>query len=192
MTRQRDLKRLVRARQERTGESYTTALRHVRGPQRSRVPVLELIDLTDIGAVLGIKCNVRIVPELAERIDVASTLRQLCTILVTTRQPGFAVLRSVVMHGERPFVSPPSLRDELNFLAFVLAGFGGVSKSGRMMAFTVTGRRAPEPVVFQLWMAMVRYARITPVLVAGPPGWGIDDPLIDMAAPGRGSLRGAP
>src|SRR5215468_10944795 len=104
MTKQRDLKRIVRERQSRTGESYVTALRHVRGVQGECVPVVELVDVSEVGAALGIKIRVLVLPALAESIDVTATLQQLRTVLLsTTRDPALDLMRAVVLCGERPF-----------------------------------------------------------------------------------------
>ncbi|HWO26708.1 MAG TPA: hypothetical protein VNO30_48595 [Kofleriaceae bacterium] len=77
MTDRRDLKRRVRARQERTGESYMTALRHVQAQRPSAIPTIERVDLTELGAPLGMKCRIAMFPELADRVDAATMLAQL-------------------------------------------------------------------------------------------------------------------
>src|ERR1041384_1586220 len=116
MTAKRDLKRRVRERQVRTGESYMTALRHVRNQRASAregedenegegegaVPVVEMIDVSEIAAALGIQCNVILSPMIADRIDVATVLRQLRDALAATeRDPAFALMRAAV-RGEHP------------------------------------------------------------------------------------------
>jgi hypothetical protein len=67
MTKKRDLKRLVRERQERTGESYTTERRQVvahaapaaAGPEPSPViPVIEMVSFTAEAKRLGFACRV--------------------------------------------------------------------------------------------------------------------------------------
>src|SRR6185295_9281271 len=140
MTKQRDLKRLVRDRQVRTGESYVTALRHVRMPRRETVPVVELVDVTAIGEPLGMQCRVMVQPELAERIDVAAALRQLRSVLLTTTpDPDFDLMRAAVLRGETPYTAPPPLGEGLRFLVRLRAGVGGVCPSGRIVAFSVAG-----------------------------------------------------
>ena len=179
MTDKRDLKRRVRDRQAQTGESYMTALRNVQGPRpgTNAVPVLELLDITDIGARLGIKCGVKMVPALAERVDAAATLTQLRDALITTlNDPHLALLRSVVLAGERPWV-PLEPRDP-RFFARVRAGIGGVNESGRMLALRVAGRGGIELVVFMLWTTPVKYIERAPFIVvttsdavSGVLGW---------------------
>jgi hypothetical protein len=80
--RKRDLKRRVRERQARTSESYVVALRHVLSQRESRVPVVELIDLTDIGARLGIKCRTVMAPAMVGRVDPTAMLTQLRSALL--------------------------------------------------------------------------------------------------------------
>lgn len=149
MTKQRDLKCLVRDRQALTGESYMTALRHVRGQRPSSVPVIELVDASDIGAALGIKCGVMMMPALARRVEVTAMLRQLCRVLLaSTRDRAFSLMRSVVLCGERPFAPLGTFEEGLRFHRRTSAGIGGISESGRMLSFAIPGRRAAELAVF--------------------------------------------
>jgi hypothetical protein len=169
MTTKRDLKRRVRERQARTGESYMTALRQVRGPTPTptpgAVPVVEMIDLSEIAAALGIKCRAMVLPAVAERIDLAGALRKLCAVLTATIQdPAFNLLRSVVLHGERLTGKPPSPAGARRFLERVRAGVGGISESGRMLALPLDGRRGAELIVFFLWLMPVSYAVAPPSL----------------------------
>lgn len=154
MTEKRDLKRRVRDRQGQTGESYMTALRQVleqREPSNA-VPVLEMVDLTEIGAPLGIKCAIKAVPELSKRVDAAAMLTQLRNaLIVTANDPALGLMRAVVLAGERPRVRP-EWQDPRPYLARVRAGMGGVNESGRMLALSVPGRSGPEMVVFWLWI----------------------------------------
>jgi len=169
MTAKRDLKRRVRDRQARTGESYMTALRQVRGPDLTpspdAVPVVELIDLSEIAAALGIKCRAMVLPGVAERIDVADALRKLCAVLTATIQdPAFNLMRSVVLHGERPIGKIPAPTEAHRFLARVRAGVGGLSERGRMLGLPIEGRRGPEMIVFFVWLMPVTYVVMPPSL----------------------------
>jgi hypothetical protein len=166
MTARRDLKRRVRERQARTGESYMTALRHVLD-NRPAVPVVELIDITDIAAALGIACKARLTPTLADRIDAASALRQLRDALVATlHDPALDLMRRVVLGGESPTIKPTSI-DTRRFMTRVRAGIGGVAEHGRLLALAVDGRRGhgPEMVVFLLLLSPVAYVSYTPTVV---------------------------
>lgn len=165
MTARRDLKRRVRERQSRTGESYMTALRHVLD-NRPAVPVVELIDITDIAAALGMACWARLTPTLADRIDVASVLRQLRDALVATpRDPALDLMRRVVLGGESPTMKPSPIEVTLRFLTRVRAGIGGVAEHGRLLALAVDGRRGTEMVVFLLLLSPVAYLKYSATLV---------------------------
>lgn len=177
MTKQRDLKRLVRERQSRTGESYVTALRHVRGEPGSPVPVVEMVDLSEVANPLGFKCRVRVIPELGARIDVAAALTQLRSVLLTTTRDGaFDLMRAVALCGERPFSTPPTVVQGLQFLARTRAGIGGVCPSGRIVSFAVSGRAGTEMVVFMLWLTPVRIIDIPPALILTSLNYSLRDP----------------
>jgi hypothetical protein len=176
MTKQRDLKRLVRERQERTGESYTTALRHVRGERSAGVPVLELIDVSDIGDSLGLRCRLLVAPRLAERVDVAALVRQLRTVLLrTANDHAFSLMRATVLCGQRPYASWPTLQEGLRFRDRIRAGIGGIDDSGRMLAFAVAGRPAPEMAVFLLWFNSAPYSTVRPSLLITPSDFELGD-----------------
>lgn len=137
MTEKRDLKRRVRDRQARTGESYMTALRQVQAQRPPAVPVMELVDLTELGAPLGFKCRIVMAPGLADQIDAAGALARLRDVLLATDRDGsFEVLRAVTLRGEpRRFRLTQGTFDEARQLvARARAGLGGVSKGGRMLA----------------------------------------------------------
>ncbi|HEU4730508.1 MAG TPA: hypothetical protein VFT22_21565 [Kofleriaceae bacterium] len=161
MTDRRDLKRRIRERQARTGESYMTALRHVRGQRAALVPVVELVDVTQIGDALGFKCPALVVPALAERIDVAAVFRQLRDALIATASdPASELMRAMVLHGERPSMTTASLDGGLRFMRRARAGIGGFSDGGAMLALNVQGRQATELVIFMLWISPRRYSLI--------------------------------
>jgi hypothetical protein len=175
MTAKRDLKRRVRDRQAHTGESYMTALRHVRnrrpGERESEgegaVPVIEMIDVSEIAAALGIQCSVILSPTLADRIDVATVLRQLRDALAATeRDPAFALMRAV-LRGENPVAPRGTGEVHRRFMARARAGIGGISEHGRMLALAVSGRRGIEMVLFMLRVTTVRHVRIQPALFVG-------------------------
>jgi hypothetical protein len=153
MTEKRDLKRRVRDRQARTGESYMTALRQVQAQRPPAVPVVELVDLTEIGAPLGFKCRIAMAPGLADQIDVTGALVQLRDVLrATDRDGSFEVLRAVTLRGEpRRFRLTQATFDEARQLVVrARAGLGGVSKGGLMLALHVNGKQGATMVVFLL------------------------------------------
>lgn len=181
MTAKRDLKRRVRDRQARTGESYMTALRHVRDQRPAADPapaaeartaamdVSEMFDITEIAAALGVKCRVRLAPGLAPRIDAASVLRQLRTALTATeRDRQFDTMRAVVLRGEQRLGQPLDGHASWRFAERLRAGIGGISDTGRLLAMTVNGRQGLEMLVFALWLPMAEFAhlpRMAPSLV---------------------------
>lgn len=177
MTAKRDLKRRVRERQGRTGESYMTALRHVLDQRPGVVPVIEMIELSEVGAAMGIQCRVRMAPVLADRIDAVGALRRLREALIATeRDPAFDLMRRVVMHGECPTLRPAGFDAGRRFLTRVRAGIGGISEHGRLLALMVDGRRGPEMIVFWLWLAPVSYTHYRPSVVLASADGTLDGP----------------
>ena len=177
MTAKRDLKRRVRERQGRTGESYMTALRHVLDQRPNVVPVVEMIELSEVGAAMGFQCRVRMAPVLAGRIDAVGALRRLRDALIATeRDPAFDLMRRVVMHGEAPAARPISIDLNRRFLARVHAGIGGISEHGRTLALMVDGRLGPEMIVFMLWLSPVTYVQHRPSLVLISADGTLDGP----------------
>jgi hypothetical protein len=186
MTDQRDLKRRVRERQARTGESYTTALRRVREQRSRAVPVVELTEISDTAGTLGFKCRVMVMRALGERIDVGDTLRQLRGALVTTRaEPASWLMRAMVLYGERPMLAPPTFDDGLRFVRRARAGIVGFSACGRLLALPVETRRGAEPVIFHLW-TMPRWTALILGSVDALPG----EPEHDWSALPYGILQG--
>lgn len=177
MTARRDLKRRVRERQGHTGESYMTALHHVLDQRPSAVPVIEMIDLTEVADALGIRCRVRMAPALADRIDAVGALRRLQAALVATeRDPAFDQMRRVVLHGESPVLRLYSRDIGRQFIARVRAGIGGISEHGRLLALMVDGRRGPEMIVFMLWLSPVTYVPFRPSLILVTADGTLDGP----------------
>jgi hypothetical protein len=194
MTSRRKLKRRVRERLARTGESYMTALRQVRvqahasaeEPRRDKaIETIEMVDLTEVAARLGIKCGTWIFPDLAKRIDATAALERLRDVLVATmRDPAFDVFRAIALLGEElPRVASPGIEGfngYSRFLARVRAGVGGISEGGSMLALHLDGREATETVVYHVWGA----TRI-PGLPGRAPGLTLSDgsPLRERSLP---------
>jgi hypothetical protein len=177
MTARRDLKRRVRERQGQTGEPYMTALRHVLDQRPSAVPVIEMIDLTEVADAMAIRCRVQMSPALADRIDAVGALRRLrAALLATERDPAFDLMRRVVIHGEAPLLRPYGLEVGRQFIARVHAGIGGISEHGRLLALMVDGRRGPEMIVFMLWLSPVSYLPYRPILILATADGTLDGP----------------
>src|SRR4051794_7779864 len=153
MTAKRDLKRRIRARQARTQERYTTAREHVLAERPGAVPVVDLVDLSPEAARVGLKCRVVAFPDLADRLAPEPTVRRIRDVLAATADdPGMRLFRAVALDGER--LSPPGtsggsslLADGERFVTRALAGLGGVSESGVLLAVPVVGRQGLETVV---------------------------------------------
>lgn len=155
MTEKRDLKRRVRDRQARTGESYMTALRQVQAPRPPAFPVVEFIDLTEIGTPLGFKCRVAMFPGLADQVDAASALAKLRDVLLMTdRDRSLELFRAVTLRGEpRRFRLTQDAFDEgRRFAVRARAGLSGVSEGGRMLALHIDGKQGLTMVIFVIWL----------------------------------------
>jgi hypothetical protein len=185
MTAKRDLKKRVRDRQQRTGESYTTAREHVlagrdpgdeRDPGRTPVEVLELVDLSAEAARLGLVCRAAMAPALVERVDGATVLARLRTALLAAEgDPGTALLRRVLLRGEDDLapilrLASDALERARDFMARARAGIAGPSESGRMLALHVDGKLRAETIVFVLCPQPPRVAGLRPpLLLVWPP-----------------------
>ena len=152
MTKKRDLKRLVRERQERTGESYTSARRQVvahaapaaGAPEPTPViPVIEMVSFTSEAKHLGFACRVVMASTLVSRVDPITVLERVRDALrATADDPGTRTLRNAVLHGELAAPEEPralvaTLEEARHFIARARAGIGGVSDGGSMLALPV-------------------------------------------------------
>jgi hypothetical protein len=174
MTAKRNFKRRVRERQLRTGEHYTTARRQLlaeraeaapvpepesppepgAAPQPVAVPVIELLDVTDEAARLGLRCRVAMFPSLAERVAPASVLTRLRDVLIgTAGDPATSRLCAVALTGQdppRPTRTPRDIEALRRFLQRARAGLGGTTDDGTMLALHVAGRDGIVPVLCTL------------------------------------------
>ena len=152
MTAKKDLKRRIRERQAKTGESYTAARAQVLAhagdepsePKPSAFPVVELIDASETAAKLGFRCDVLVSPTLAEQLAPARIIEKLRdALLATERDPEFALLRGLVFRGVRPGRARMRVNgwwdDVRRFLARAEAGIGGLTETGDMLAFSADG-----------------------------------------------------
>lgn len=195
MTARKDFKRLVRERMARTGEPYMIAARYVSaeagdaeieaddGAPEAHEPVmqvLEMIDLADIAESLSLRCRVVIQPSLAERVDPATALARLRdTLLATTMDRAFEMMRAVVLRGLRPRIRlvAENFEDVGRFVVRAAHGIGGVSEYGHMLALTMDGKRGATNVLFSL--------QLTPDFVQTDR-----DPCLILTDPGSHTVEG--
>ncbi len=151
--RQEDLKTRIRDRVARTGESYVTARRHVIGDLARPKPamqVVEMLDLTDAAARLGMRCKVSMSSTLAKRAEPAAVLASVRDALVgTAGDPSTALLRDVGLAGKRP---PPPVRSRdfegmQRFMRRARAGLGGTTADGATLALPIAGHAGMVPVL---------------------------------------------
>ena len=154
MTAKRDLKRRVRERQVATGESYVTARQHVLAQRPEVVSVVDLIDLTEVAAPLGIKCEVAMYPQLRARVEGVQLLARLRDVLLATLDDrAFDRMRDVALRGAA-LATPRVLRSYKDWNAFsarARAGISGVNASGELLALPVDGKRGMETIIYILW-----------------------------------------
>jgi hypothetical protein len=179
MTAKRDLKKRVRARQAKTGESYTAARRHVVAAKTepeaapkakhgsSPISVDALVDLTEAATTVGLRCKVLMSEALADAITPARVLIALRELLLAMlRDPKSEFLRGVVLHGDvsaGPTTRALDPRQRV-FVERVRGGFTGVSPDGRSLGLHVDGvgiicavwRRTPTLVVCGLEDTLLR------------------------------------
>jgi len=165
MTKKHDLKRRVRDRQAQTGESYTAARRQVIGEadvadapdttSASKVPVFELVDVTERAAKLGFKCRILMFPSLVEAVAPGVVLDSLHKVLAATAgDPDTARMWSVAIGGCEPprrRGGPRSLEAMQRFLERAQAGLGGASEDGSMLAIHVAAQGEIVPVLCTHW-----------------------------------------
>ncbi len=144
MTRKKDLKRRVRERQARTGESYTAALAHVR---KKPVENEALPDATEEAKAAGLHCSAVVSPKLRALGDLRPFFARLRELLEALESDACGPL----LRGEPGPRVIPTLRDSLEarrFLAQVQAGTRGLSRDGRMFALAWNG----HVVVGAIWL----------------------------------------
>jgi hypothetical protein len=156
MTQQKDLKRRIRERMEKTGESYTTARAHVlaerapttvvppavsplaqvlAAPPGSPIAVVEPIDVTEEAAALGMKCKVLV----NDGIDAPRALGKLLAVLAGTDDADLIPFRLVALGGVRPRPARWSNAEMRTFVARARAGIAGIGPNGWLLAYVSDG-----------------------------------------------------
>ena len=146
MTDRKDFKRRVRERAERTGESYTTARAQLlaqRPESPPAVPVVELEDVSDLAAALGLRCRVHVSAAVTAQVAAPRVVALVSTALTASDSlPEADLMRRVVLYGERPpalFERGRVIGDLRSFFARARAGLGGFARNGFMLAMHVDG-----------------------------------------------------
>jgi hypothetical protein len=145
MTQQKDLKRRIRERMDKTGESYTAARAQVlaQRPEPGAIPVIEPRHLTEEAVALGLKCKVL----ATDGFDARRAVQTLHDLLVATADADLDVMRGAVLRGERPSWSVGgrpkplqwSIEEVRRFLVRARGGLGGVGPGGWLLAFVSDG-----------------------------------------------------
>ena len=161
MTKKKDLKRRVRARQKKTGESYTSALAHVRAP---RIP--EAPDATKEALAEGLSCTAVVTPELRAMGDLRPLFARVREVLE-------ALASSVcgpLLRGEpspRRFPEMKNLLEAQRFLAAVRKGHRGLSDDGRLLALEWRG----HVIVAATWLYFSRRPLLQLSRLGDAPFW---------------------
>ena len=153
MTAKKDLKKRVRERQAKTGERYTSALKHVLG-QASRpgaAPGVEVSfrEVTPLAGAVGLSCRAFVTPGFPEPLQ-RPGLEQLHRILTASAdEPGLGLFRRALLHGEGEgsLKGPPSALGHVfsaqAFIRNLRLGIRGPSRDGLSLAFDVTEEGRP-------------------------------------------------
>jgi hypothetical protein len=197
MTAKKDLKRRIRARMDQTGEPYSVARREVLEPPASPAspaanPVIEVVemdDITELGAELGFKCTISITHALAAEVPARAVLEKLRDILMQT--PGdtaLATIRGVMLYGRdmrRPRQMTQWMDDLAVFVTRVRAGIGGVSESGTMLAIPLAGARGIVMTILQLgfWLARPTLPPRVVLTTADTAGFYVNRLALEQQAP---------
>ncbi|HUJ62966.1 MAG TPA: hypothetical protein VLX92_30895 [Kofleriaceae bacterium] len=182
MTEKRDLKRRIRERMAHTGEAYTAARRHVLDARpQGAIAVIDVLDLTEHGARLGLTCRIGMFPQLAAEVDPVAVVERLRGVLVATAgDPAIELWHAAVLRGERPPRPRLDVVAVRRFSRRVLAGLGGVSADGTLLGMHVPGARGVVPVLAVLALhARSLAAQLPPRVVLRAPDptgdgmWGV-------------------
>jgi hypothetical protein len=182
MTAKKDLKRRIRERQQKTGESYVAARRAVlaesppafatpslreaasvapelRAVTPGPIEVVEMDDFTEAAAAAGLQCTLSITHALLAEIDAAVAIARFREVLQGTGDdPALATMRTVALYG-RPAPKPRRSgrwSEELQqFVRRVQVGIGGVFDGGTMFAMQLQGRTGLVMMVCHLGFGIV-------------------------------------
>jgi hypothetical protein len=139
MTRKKDLKRIIRERQAKTGERYAAARAQVIAQRPSSELVIELDDCSELAREVGLRVQVRAASSLR---PAARTILERIHAIASSGLQAAERLRRAVILGERPPLRDPRSALRLfnawrEFLRGVSLGFRGVSPDGVTLALDV-------------------------------------------------------
>ncbi|HEY6909995.1 MAG TPA: hypothetical protein VI356_11540 [Myxococcales bacterium] len=134
MTKKKDLKRRVRQRQAKTGESYTAALAQVRGPRIAAVP-----EATKEAQAAGLRCKAFVSRRLRQEPGLGELFVRVREMLLALGADACGpLLRGELASGEIPDAVRLAVESR-RFLAEVRAGGRGLSRDGRLFALEWKG-----------------------------------------------------
>lgn len=193
MTKKKTLKERVRARQEKTGERYTTALAHLRAHATGRAPG-EPLDITPLARAAGLACTASVSAAAGQNDAQAertarAVLDALLGLLGALDGDAGAEKMAEVLRGKTGAKVSANGIAELTearaFIASVTSGRRGVSADGRSAAFDVEGRTW---VATLLWYgARPAFLYLSPFDAAKAGGWS--DLLALAGLGGEGAAR---
>ncbi|QRN94686.1 hypothetical protein JRI60_37045 [Archangium violaceum] len=170
MTLKKNLKKRVRARQEKTGESYTTARMHVLNQEQASRPKVSqesLREVTPLVDEVGLTGQAFLMPRFLESLA-RPALKRLRELLLATRdEPATQRMRAVLLNGEPDTMDFASLSREWvqtqAFLRNLRLGMRGPSRSGRLLSFELRADGMPVTIV----VALMPSLKETPKLLLG-------------------------
>jgi hypothetical protein len=155
MTKKKDLKKRVRARQAKTGESYTTALAHLREPQIPEAP-----NATAEAQAEGFHCHAVVSPKLRAVGDLRSLFARLREMLEGLGAEACGPL----FRGERMPCRMPQMSDLLEARRFLQSRERGLSPNGRLFALSWNGHTVAGAVLLAGRKPLLQMG-----LLEGPP-----------------------
>lgn len=176
MTKRRDLKRRVRERSARTGETYTTARRHVLAarPATDNPSVTEMTELTELAARRGFRCRIAVHPDLLALTSGETLLAALSDALVRSAADVGAVVLFGLAFGVSTAQATPRDPEPLH----------RIGPRAASVAFEIIAPRgAIIEVVCRPWhrdRALTLWQRSAP----GLPPWGIEAADLGLVAVG--------
>ncbi|PTL78805.1 hypothetical protein [Vitiosangium sp. GDMCC 1.1324] len=143
MTVKKDLKKRIRERQEKTGESYTTARMHVLNQGPSETPEVRpvvLREVTPLAEAMGLKGKAFLSSHFPGQLTRPALERLREVLLATQGEPATRRMRAVLLRGEPDTLELVSLALELwgetrVFTRDLRLGMRGPSRSGRTLSF---------------------------------------------------------